>query len=159
MKRHPALQDLSRDHFTALNHVVQIRRIAEEDRFARPLGEVAREFVDFVDRELLLHFDEEEETLVPHLAEAPELARRLLEDHAALRDALDRLLGMRDDWDLDTSWEVAQALERHIRWEENELFALLQESLDEKTLQALSDDSEAFRLRTRGAAAIGPGRA
>lgn len=160
MKRHPALQDLSRDHFTALNHVVQVRRVVEGDRFARPVSEVGGALRSFWESELELHFEEEEATIVPRIGEAPELLARFESDHAALREGFQDIAAMKgeggDSWDLDRMWEVAQLLGRHARWEEEHLFQWLQDNLDEPALQALWDESQAFRHRTRGPGAVGP---
>ncbi|MHC4393412.1 MAG: hemerythrin domain-containing protein, partial [Planctomycetota bacterium] len=96
MKRHSALQDLSRDHYAALKHCQQVRWAAEGHPRARALEEVTRELLEFYSAEGALHFAEEEEVLLPILSRhilpsEDEDVRRMLDDHALIRDRMDRL--------------------------------------------------------------------
>lgn len=156
MKRHPALQDLSRDHFTALNHVVQVRRVIDKDRFAKPLAQVHEPFAALARGELMDHFDEEEALLLPLVDARPPLAAlgdRLRDDHARLRSKAETMADAPDD--LEGLWDFAQDLERHARWEEDQLFEELQSALSEAELLALQGAQDAFR-RDRGMP-VGPG--
>jgi len=150
MKRHPALQDLSRDHFVALNHVVQVRRVVEQDAFAKPLAEVWSGFVGLW-HDLEPHFDEEEELLLPFLDDderAAGHAARLRDEHGRIRQAFLEL-GVAPAPDETLLWNLAEELRIHIRWEEDHLFQDLQEWLSTATLEALGARNEAFR-RSRG---------
>lgn len=144
MRRHPALQDLSRDHFTALNHVVQVRRVVEGDEFAEPLDRVRTDFLAFARGELLTHFDEEESLLVPPLERvgADRLLERLHADHALLREGV---AGLSEASTAPDLWAVAEALRVHARWEEEVLFESLQEALPAAELDRLGRESRAFR--------------
>lgn len=144
MKRHPAFQDLSRDHLVAMNHVIDIRRVVESDRFAKPEREVRDAFVALVQGVLPEHFREEEELLLPELrsAERAAHASRLESEHDELRAAFSAL---EPGADLASLWAAAQGLQAHIRWEEDDLFESMQRWLTEAELGALVARNEAFR--------------
>jgi hypothetical protein len=55
MKRHPVLQDLSRDHFFALQQGQRLRRASVDT-----LDAVAEAFLDFWRQKMMRHFREEE---------------------------------------------------------------------------------------------------
>ena len=157
MRRHPAFQDLSRDHFVALNHVVKARRVADEDRFAEPLADVWQGFLRLW-RELEPHFDEEEENLQDVLEERrPEMAARLADEHGRLRAAF-AAIGARHEPDVGMLWNTAEALRVHVRWEEEHLFEALQEALSSDELEQLAARSRQWRLARRGPASVGTGR-
>lgn len=145
MQRHPALQDLSRDHFIALNHVVAIKRIQEHHAAAEPLDVVWQRFVAWATGPLLDHFAEEEEVLVPAAdgAGLDDLVQRLEADHARLRHELEAMRTQQPD--LQVLANVAEDLRLHIRWEEEHLFEGLQRSLDGAQLDALAAVGERFR--------------
>lgn len=156
MKRHPALQDLSRDHFVALNHVVDVKRVVEGDRFSKGIGPVWEAFVELAHNVLPDHFAQEEELLLPHL-EAPgreDHARRLEADHARLRQSFLKLAVAAPD--AQTLWNVAEDLRLHVRWEEDELFKRLQQWLSEAELAELVMAGASFRQQAR--MPVGPGR-
>ncbi len=114
---------------------------------AAPLDDAARRLVDLWNSDLALHFDEEDEDLLPYLGAAPELADRLRADHAALRGAFAALDG---DSGADAFHAVAVALRTHIRWEEDVLFEWLQRNLDAAALDGLWQRSRRYRLEHRG---------
>lgn len=158
MKRHPALQDLSRDHFTALLRANHVRRALQDDPAVPSREEAQKALMDLWWNELDLHFQEEEVDLLPHLQQSDDpaaeaLRARLESDHQALREGFQALEAGADDarWD-----DVAAHLIRHARWEEEGLFEWLQEALDEAALQRLWEASRRFRTETRGPQAVGP---
>lgn len=144
MRRHPALQDLSRDHFTALNQVVRVRRVLDQDRSAEPVDEVRAGFLAFVRGGLMDHFEEEEVDLVPPLERlgAERVLERFRSDHARLREGVAGLSSSSPAQDL---WAVAEALRVHIRWEEEVMFGSIQAALSEAGLDALWRASRTFR--------------
>jgi hemerythrin-like domain-containing protein len=101
---------------------------------ARP---VAQRFVEFLEGHELAHFAVEESVLLPAVpAEdpGPELARRVLDDHAFLRDAVRQL--HQSDHDLEARYlhELGRRLRAHVQMEERELFPYLEERLSESAL-------------------------
>ncbi len=145
MQRHAALQDLSRDHFVALNHCIDAKRILEHHASAKPLDTVWQDFVTWAAGPLMDHFAEEDELLLPLIdgADLEELAQRLQADHARLRHALDAMRTAAPD--LQSLCNVAEDLRLHIRWEEEQLFEALQAVLVPAQWDALQEASDRFR--------------
>lgn len=163
LKRHPALQDLSRDHQAILLHARAMRWALEGDRRAQPLAHVAREFTRFWQKEGILHLQEEEEVLLPAYGQRvplPEDAavQRVLADHAWLQQAVAELHHCLQAGVACGSLlgEIGQRLHDHVRLEERVLFESVQQALDEEQLDRLGFQSMAFRVRWRGASAVGP---
>jgi hemerythrin-like domain-containing protein len=135
MKRSDALAPLSRDHHQALFVAMKLKRA--EDLEPR---EVALDLFDSVERE---HFAIEERVLLPTwLAKAPdersEMAKRVVDEHAALRSAAARI---RDaDVTIADLRELGIILERHVRYEERELFPAIEDDLTDDDLRALGEE-------------------
>lgn len=132
MKRAPALQDLSRDHLKAL-------LVAKRLREARDPELAAEQFLGFWEAEQH-HFRIEEEVLLPRWAAGGELDRmavvRMLEDHLAIRCAALRL---RDGaLSLPELRELGTRLHDHVRFEERELFPLIEHALEPKSMSLLA---------------------
>jgi iron-sulfur cluster repair protein YtfE (RIC family) len=87
-----------------------------------------------------VHFREEEEILLPTLARFSELDQpivaRVLLDHVRIRRLADDVGG---DVELDPLHALGTELEQHVRREERELFPLIEQSLPEPELVALSE--------------------
>ncbi len=122
MKRHPALQDLSREHYDAL-------KLARDGKLAANAGEpavtafaayVARKF----EQELEAHFREEEGELLPFLNAVGEneLVWRTLAEHAELRALAAKL----QHPDAATLLRFSELLAAHVRFEERTLFETAQ---------------------------------
>jgi hemerythrin-like domain-containing protein len=161
MKRHQALVPLSHDHHQGLVQARRLRRAAEDPE---PSGHrrAATEFVAFFTGEGAAHFRDEEELLLPLLADRPDPAASLLAeiaaDHAAIRALVRELLR---SLDLDTVeagllGRLGERLERHVRLEERILFPLIEklaadEDLDglmfpPRTLDPVADDGPVVNL-------------
>ncbi len=127
MKRHPDLRPLSDDHHGALVLARRTRRAAERADDVGALGaqwqDVCRKFA----AELEPHFKIEERWLLPRLEEAGETARveRARADHARLRELV------REGASAPVLAEFAALLERHVRFEERELFVRFEALLAE----------------------------
>ena len=134
MQRHVSLRPLSRDHHGGLVHARRLSRAADGGAAER------RAAADAFDRawraEILEHFAEEERHLPPLLAgaAASEAAARLLGEHADLRA---RAEIVRASAEPEAMRALGERLTEHIRWEERELFPLLERSLTEAQLDAL----------------------
>jgi iron-sulfur cluster repair protein YtfE (RIC family) len=151
VQRHPAFQDLSRDHFTGLLACLHVTRAVEGHETAPPLDAATAGLLDLWHKELRFHFDEEDEDLQPSLEGAgADLLARLRDDHARLRAAFADLEGQH----AATFAAVAKDLRDHIRWEEDVLFEWLQTHLDEPALQALWQRSRRFRIAHRGPGSV-----
>lgn len=133
--RDAALAPLSRDHYQGLVQARRLLRAADEDDVAR--RRTVAEFVDAWDREILGHFRDEERLLTDALDD--EDRWRLLEEHERLTQLAEQVRAMRRRVDPDPSLlrTLGEALQRHIRWEERELFARIQTRLGPSGLEAL----------------------
>ncbi len=157
MKRHPAFQDLSRDHFTALLACLNVRR-ATEGHPSAPTPEAAiAQFGQLWRNELTHHFDEEDANIQPVLAakKAHTQLATLRLDHKEIRAAMEALHAK----DPAPTWAVAaERLRAHIRWEEDVLFPWMQDHLTDEELERMLAASIAFRTKVRGPDSVKPPR-
>ena len=127
MKRHPDLRPLSDDHHGALVLARRTRRAAERADDASALAaqwqDVCRKFA----AELEPHFEIEERWLLPRLEAAGEtaLVERNCAEHARLRELV------RQGASATVLAEFAALLERHVRFEEREVFVRFEALLAE----------------------------
>jgi hemerythrin-like domain-containing protein len=128
MRRSPALIQLSRDHQHALDVALRLRRATADDLETQLAH--AREFWD---REGARHFELEERHLVDALPDAQwrEQIARMLREHERIRAAV-RAVG-----DVEGAHELGALLRDHVRFEERELFVLLEDRLSEPQLERL----------------------
>lgn len=123
MKRHPALVALSHDHHHALVEARRLRRAATADEDPR---DAVAAFLRFFYSITVPHFREEEETLFPLVVDLdsarPLLVEALL-DHQRLHALAAVLAGHAD---ARTMREVGERLEAHVRFEERQLFPLIE---------------------------------
>lgn len=120
------LQPLSREHHTALTLAKACERAAQsrdENLVAKTCQRVIRAF----SAELEPHFQVEEQSLLPLLrsAETRSLVQRTMADHQQLRALLDDL--RRNDSEALGSF--GKGLSAHVRFEERELFAVIENLL------------------------------
>lgn len=131
MKRCPELQELSREHHTALRLALHWRRAADsgdEPQIDAACSHLRQTF----HAELLPHFREEEHALLPRMeaAGASALAARTLIEHRAMQ-RLARELELPDG---DVLRRFADLLTEHVRFEERELFPAAENLLGREVL-------------------------
>ena len=119
MKRGAQLAPLSRDHHVALVHALRLRRATDEDVAAVVVGFLA--FLLGPGRE---HFAEEE-LLAPQVPDAC-LAARMLDEHDEI---LRRAEQLGREPHTGEAHAVGELLADHVRFEERELFPLLETAL------------------------------
>ncbi len=133
MKRAEALRPLSRDHHAALIVAKTLRDASEPE----PAGQV---FLEFWRSHGILHFRVEEEVLLPGWALHAEVDReavaRMLEDHLEIRREALRLAER--PLPLDELHELGRRLAEHVRFEERELFEMIEEALEPEELDGLA---------------------
>jgi quercetin dioxygenase-like cupin family protein len=142
MKRHQALISLSHDHHEALVAARRLRLGAD----ASDPNAAVRTFLGFFVASAVPHFREEEELLFPLVAGAEaarELVVQALLEHQRLHAGAAELRGLveRGNESRDIAGpmrEVATLLERHVRFEERQLFPLIEGLLSEKALGTLA---------------------
>lgn len=125
LKRHAALQPLSREHMSGLIQARNLQRAA--DGGAQERRDAVDAFVRVWHAEIREHFDDEERLLLP-LTSRPELRDRLLTEHGVLREIAERC-GREPDRlasDVAEMRRLGRLLHDHIRWEERVFFESIQ---------------------------------
>ncbi|MGH2593644.1 MAG: hemerythrin domain-containing protein [Anaerolineae bacterium] len=162
MKRHPALQDLSRDHQLFLLQAQQIRWSVHSSRRAPPLGRMTTLFLEYWDRDADPHLREEEEVLLPIYAryssqEQKRFVAQMMSDHTWLRARIGELRQRSPGQEVqELLTQIGQRLHDHVRFEERVVFQHVQEVMSEAELQEIGARSLAFRTKWRAPEAIGP---
>lgn len=134
MKRNQHLITLSWEHHHGLVTVFRIKRGVSN----RTAPELIADFIQFMwSNELKPHFQLEEDYLVPHLVKlgsAATLLKRMTDEHRELEEIA---TGIKSNPDKIATFinSFAQGLEKHIRFEERELFPFIEQNVDEKTLE------------------------
>ncbi len=143
-KRSRELRPLSSEHHQALLVAFQIKKAiaghaeaAGAPRDLDGLAALARRFEESV---FLQHLEAEEELLGRHLSAAD--GRRLTEEHQQLRDLLAEARAVRHAARRAPLLAFADLLERHVRWEERELFPRCEEAIPARDLAALGHELE-----------------
>lgn len=134
MKRSAALTPLSHDHHQALFVAQRLRRA---DGFEGP----AAEFRGFWGQHGSRHFQIEEEVLLPfwQLLGSADLAQvaRVAEEHLAIRTlALELEQG---EAGLEDLHRLGERLHAHVRYEERELFPLIEKDLGPEALERVAE--------------------
>ncbi|MEA3190983.1 MAG: hypothetical protein QOD77_1565 [Thermoplasmata archaeon] len=153
MKRHPALQDLSRDHHTLLLHAQRLQQGADTD--PQTALKAARNFLSYWTGACIDHLDEESQFVVPQSSDSGIQGRfNMLEE--VLREAADGLrVSMMDPTYFRPALRAcAEALRAHVTFCEANLFMDVQDRLGDR-IQALGNHMTKFR-KERRPQAIGP---
>jgi len=147
MKRAAELRALSEDHHHGLVLATKAK-LAATGEGAVSADDLWKEVVRTFESELEPHFRIEESLIVPALeaAGASEPVRRLLEEHAALRD----LTSPKNPRTPAALRRFGELLARHIRFEERELFELAQEVLSAEQLRAVAAACDVEDRHRRG---------
>jgi hemerythrin-like domain-containing protein len=130
-RRNDALIPLTHDHHHAL---AQARRLRDASKLSdvTERRNLANDFVNFYYGRAIRHFHEEEELFFAPLIDEPratDLVVRAVSDHLrlhALIRAVKRQLAD-GEADADTLTAIADLLTEHVRFEEQELFPLVEE--------------------------------
>lgn len=119
IKRHPALQPLSRDHHFGLLLCWKIRKglsIQIEPKRIKAYTEW------FWNAHLKHHFEVEEKSIFPILGDKNEGVQRAIQEHWALTELFESSSELRSELE-----KLEVLLNAHIRFEERELFNAIQE--------------------------------
>lgn len=160
--RHPALQDLSRDHQRFLMEMRGVRWTVEGDSRALPAHIVRQSLAIFWEQHGEWHLKEEEEVLFPYCEECvPSLKTefdKLRAEHAKVRAIVEAIRPLKDDDPelVRMLGEIAETINLHVRYEEKIVFERIQQVLTEAQIQTVHDNSLAYRNEHRSSDAIGP---
>jgi hemerythrin-like domain-containing protein len=159
MKRHPSLHGLSSDHHLGLVQARRLRRIAGSGSTPDKVEQTLQDFLTHWQNSIRHHFRAEEEVLLPHLArylsEEDPLILRTIKDHLRLRRLVGELTKALEASSppLSLAQQIGGELDRHIRFEEEELFQKAQEVIPEEELwemRPLMDALSPPLLRSKG---------
>ena len=129
IKRNAAMVEFSKDHHFALLLVWKIRQgLRKSIEPAR----ISSYVVHFFDTDLVHHFKDEEEVLFNKLPTDNPLRTQAETEHKNIKQVIDALRKNAGDRNLLKNF--ADTLEKHIRFEERELFDHLEQNLPENTL-------------------------
>lgn len=136
MKRSEALAILSRDHHQAL---VVAQRLSRAD--AQDADAARTRFLDFWEHEGRRHFQQEEELLLPAFAAHGDprhpLVLQVLGDHVAIR-ARAAQLAAAESSSVEALHELGAELSAHVRFEERQLFSVIEQAIPGDELLALA---------------------
>jgi hypothetical protein len=139
LKRHPALQPFSRDHLIGLFHaqrLIKLAQISDE----QSLNAALSSFADAWDREISIHFADEDRLLGP-LPVSEGNRKRLHDEHIDLTATIEQIL---DEPSATKAAQVGNLLDAHIRWEEHDLFPEIETTLSETELEVLGEQTAAI---------------
>jgi hemerythrin-like domain-containing protein len=138
-KRHVSLQPFSRDHYVGLVQAQRLTKSADAGPAQR--RKALSEFVETWAGEISAHF-RDEERLLPELVRG-EPIERLRREHRALAELSEEARVRASSIEPGPDWvrELGRMLHDHIRWEERELFPLIERSTSRDKLDALADET------------------
>lgn len=129
LKRHPALQPLSKEHHFALLLCWKIRRGLEKQIDPERIGRYVKEMWS---HQLEPHFVIEEEYVFAILEEDHKLVQEAIGQHRSLK----RLI-LQDSFTEKSLNRIEETLEAHIRLEERQLFPLVQKAASKEQLERI----------------------
>lgn len=146
IQRHPALQPLSRDHYDELLQAQRLVKGAKAKAKDRQMA--LKDFFDIQAKQPMDdHFAEEEKLLITLMDKAD--VHKMLSEHKQLLAMANQAEPYRQSDDPDQLWmeKFGQALNKHIRWEERELFPKIQNSATDAQLEALGKQTALIEKR------------
>lgn len=131
LKRHKALQPLSREHHHGLLLSWKIRMGFRKGISSERISKYAHWFFKW---HLLPHFEKEEQFIFPILEKEHELIKKALADHRRIK----HLFAETEDAAITLS-KIEEELDSHIRFEERILFPEIQKEATELQLKEIED--------------------
>lgn len=135
IKRHPAIVQFSREHHFGLLLTWKIRQGLKNKIDPK---RIAGYVLYFFDEDLKTHFAEEERSLFSKLEDADVLKQQALREHVEINGFIDAIRVNKNSQELLVN--LADTLEKHIRFEERVLFNHLQSLLTDAELAALAQE-------------------
>jgi hypothetical protein len=135
IKRNPAIVEFSKDHHFAL---LLVWKIAEGKKKSVEPERMADYIVHAFEIEMNPHFLAEEEFLFSKLAADHPLRRKAEKDHKDIRQMIDE---MKTNPGEELLNNFSELLKQHFRFEERDLFNLLQEIIPENELREIGEKS------------------
>jgi hemerythrin-like domain-containing protein len=129
--RHATLQPLSRQHHQGLLVSLLLEKGLKKNA---SLKEMRDFIIQFWEEELRLHFEKEDFLFLPLAYKYPQLLEGLIQlknEHQEIRLLIQKLNNEARSEQHETIISFAKILEKHIRFEERQLFNIIQETLPE----------------------------
>ena len=142
MKRHKSLFSLSHEHQHGLALALKLkypkRQLSSSNE--AEISELKSELADKYENILRKHFRKEEQYLVPGFEEN-KLMKQMLGEHIKLEGLYNKIVSNSEGWKLEQQRDMlnlfGELLDLHIRFEERELFPMIEKSLSEEQLEEL----------------------
>jgi hemerythrin-like domain-containing protein len=140
--RHETLIPLTHDHHHALAQARRLHDVSKMDDVTARRN-LANDFLNFYFGSAIRHFHEEEELFFAPLIDHPQardLIVRAVVDHLRLHALVRTVKRQLTDGeaDQDALGEISRILTQHVRFEEKELFPLIERLIPEDQLQDLA---------------------
>lgn len=138
IRRHKGLQTLSREHHFALLYGKRLQnyRDAEQPWLERGWAELRQRLRDFWENALAVHFAAEEQHL-PWDRIAPRWRERLLQEHSQIERLWQEVSAAAAPPRAALA-QLGEALCDHARWEDRELFPVIEANVPESELEAVA---------------------
>ena len=140
IKRSVQLQPLSREHHNGLLFVWKIKQGLENNTHIDTLRKYT---IWFWKNHIRPHFRQEEKLLMPHISVDHPFAVQLKEEHDHIKELIISIDRNPDKLDFI---HLVGLIERHIRFEERELFTYLEEHLSTGDLQDIFNSMEKLAI-------------
>ncbi|HEX7844857.1 MAG TPA: hypothetical protein VF476_03590 [Chitinophagaceae bacterium] len=137
IKRSKQLAPLSREHHDGLLFAWKIRQGLNNNS---PIEKLRTYTLWFWQHHIKPHFFQEEKILIPFLPVGHPLALQLQNEHAQIRELI---LHLDKDADKESFTILSDLLDKHIRFEERQLFNYLEEILSPEQLNEIYPQLEA----------------
>jgi hemerythrin-like domain-containing protein len=144
MKRHKSLFLLSHDHQHGLALALNLKYSKKplSSSFDEEISLLKQELADKYENLLRIHFSKEEKYLVPGFEEN-DLMKQMLEEHKKLEGLYNKIVNDTEGWTFGQQRDklnlFGDLLEMHIRFEERELFPMIEKSLSEEQLEEIGE--------------------
>jgi hemerythrin-like domain-containing protein len=138
--RHATLQPLSRQHHQGLLVSLLLEKGLKKNA---SLKEMRDFIIQFWEEELRLHFEKEDFLFLPLAYKYPQLFEVLIQlknEHQEIRLLIQKLNNEARSEQYETIISFAKILEKHIRFEERQLFNIIQETLPEDEMIDFSEE-------------------
>jgi len=140
IKRSSQLAPLSREHHDGLLFAWKIKQGLDNKT---PLDKLRKYSLWYWQQHIKPHFFQEEKILMPYMPANHPMAKQLKEEHDQIRELILSLDAEADERDFTI---LADLLNKHIRFEERQLFAFLEEILTPEKLDKVFQQLEEHPL-------------
>ncbi len=139
IKRHVALQPLSRDHHQSLLLVWKIRKGIKANIELNRITQYVQWFYHAYE---LTHFYNEEKYVLPILAEENEAVRKIKAEHSLLKKYF-----LQQSHTAESLNDLANLLESHVRYEERDFFNVIQQTATAPQLELIAVIDEGLKFK------------